>query len=136
METIIFIIKIVFFETFSLWDTLKTVIFLKFFSPFLEYLPLGKFWSLLGITVPTFCLFHSSLLFSLFCIIILLQNKSSVMAAIWSRGPPRILLLLLNDFNALISSLVCLTLLYYCKINLAIWKRPPAVFILLFLNYF
>jgi len=57
-KTIIFIIKIVFFETFSLWDTLKTVIFLKKISYFFEYLPLGKFWSLLEITVPTFVFFN------------------------------------------------------------------------------
>src|SRR6218665_2669467 len=56
-KTIVFIIKIVFLETFSLWYTLKTVIFLKNFSSFFEHLPLGNFWSLLGITAPTFVFF-------------------------------------------------------------------------------
>src|SRR6218665_3167392 len=56
-ETIIFIRKIVCFETLVLWRGRKTLIFLKTFFLSFEYLPLGNFKSLLLIKGPTFVCF-------------------------------------------------------------------------------
>src|SRR6218665_3058386 len=63
-KTIIFIRKIVFFETLALWRGQKTLIFLKTFFVVFEYLhvhvPLGKFKSQLLIKGPTFVFFTNA----------------------------------------------------------------------------
>src|SRR6218665_2793338 len=57
-------IKIVFFETLSLWDTLKTVIFLKTSSCFFGVPTIGQLLVAIRNHGSNFCFFYSTLLYT------------------------------------------------------------------------